>query len=121
MTTGERIKQARKNAGLTQTELAEKVGVKYSAIHKYESGIIVNLKRETIDAIAKALDVKPSWLLCIDEEKKPAASNELYSGLVNMSDKELDALFMKLVQNRDKDFLLRLASQILEIASNKGS
>ena len=68
MTTGERIKQARLNAGMTQKELADKIGVKYSAIHKYESGMIVNLKREKIAALAEALDVKPSWLLCIDDE-----------------------------------------------------
>ena len=68
MTTGDRIKQARKEAGLTQKELAEKVGVKFSAIHKYESGMVVNLKRETIAALADALNVKPSWLMCMDDE-----------------------------------------------------
>ena len=67
MTTGERIKEARIAAGLTQTELAEKVGLKFSAIHKYESGRVVNLKRETISALAAALNVKPSWLMCMDE------------------------------------------------------
>ncbi len=71
MTTGQRIKQARLAAGLTQKELAEKVGVKFSAIHKYESGMIVNLKRETIAALAEALDVKPSWLMCMDEDNTP--------------------------------------------------
>ena len=35
MTTGDRIKQARLQAGMTQSELAEKIGVKFSAIHKY--------------------------------------------------------------------------------------
>ena len=67
MTTGERIKQARLAAGLTQKELADKIGVKFSAIHKYEAGIVVNLKRETISALAAALDVKPSWLMCMDD------------------------------------------------------
>ena len=69
MNTGERIKQARLAAGLTQTELAEKIGVKFSAVHKYESGRVVNLKRETLTAIAKALNVTESWLLCLDEEE----------------------------------------------------
>lgn len=68
MTTGERIKEARIAAGLTQTELAEKVGLKFSAIHKYESGKVVNLKRETIAALATVLNVKPSWLMCLDNE-----------------------------------------------------
>ena len=68
MNTGDRIKQARKAAGLTQTELANKIGVKFSTIHKYESGMIVNLKRDTIAALAEALDVKPSWLMGIEDE-----------------------------------------------------
>ena len=70
MTTGDRIKQARINAGLTQKELAEKIGVKFAAIHKYETGIVVNLKRETIAALASALNVSPSWLMCMDDEPK---------------------------------------------------
>lgn len=36
MTLGERIKQARKKAGLTQRELAEKIGVSLRTIQRYE-------------------------------------------------------------------------------------
>ena len=68
MNTGERIRQARIRAGMTQKQLANKVGVQFSAIHKYECGMVVNLKRETIAALAEALDVKPSWLMCMDDE-----------------------------------------------------
>lgn len=35
MTTGDRIREARLNKKMTQTELAEKVGVKTAAINKY--------------------------------------------------------------------------------------
>lgn len=70
-TTGDRIKKARLAANMTQTELAKKVGVKFSAIHKYETGIIVNLKRDTISALADALDVKPSYLMCMDDDPAP--------------------------------------------------
>lgn len=62
-TTGERIKEARIAAGMTQKELAAKVGVKFSAIHKYEAGLIVNLKQETIAKLSQALGVKPSYLM----------------------------------------------------------
>lgn len=80
-TIGERIKTARVSAGITQTELASKIGVKYSAIHKYEAGLVVNLKRGTIDSLAQALNVKPSYLLCIDDDEKPAIGND--SGLTD--------------------------------------
>ena len=69
MTTGDRIRKARLSAGMTQKELADKIGVKFSAIHKYETGMIKNLKRETIAALAEALDVKPSWLMCMDDDE----------------------------------------------------
>lgn len=82
MTTGDRIKEARIRAGMTQKELAEKIGVKFSAIHKYEAGIVVNLKRETIALLASALNVSPSWLMCLDDPAtKPAPEGELDSEL----------------------------------------
>lgn len=68
MTTGDRIKQARMAAGLSQEELADKIGVKFSVISKYETGRVKNLKRETIAALAEALNIKPSWLMCMDDE-----------------------------------------------------
>lgn len=74
-TTGERIKQCRLNLGMTQTELADKIGVKFSAIHKYENGLIVNLKRDTIEKLAVALNVKPSYLMCLDDDPSPASSS----------------------------------------------
>lgn len=93
MDTGTRIKQARLAAGLTQKELADKVGVKFSAIHKYESGMVVNLKRETVTALARALDVTESWLLCLEEPApSPPALREIdpvYDALNEAGRKEL--------------------------------
>ena len=92
MNTGERIKEARLAAGLTQTELADKIGVKFSAVHKYESGRVVNLKRETLSAIAHALNVSESWLLCLEQEesKSPARDIDIiYDALNESGQKEL--------------------------------
>lgn len=72
MTMGERIKALRLQQGLTQEELGEKVGVKKSAIYKYETGLVVNLKRSTIEKLAKALGVKPTYLMGMtDEDQVP--------------------------------------------------
>lgn len=62
---------------MTQTELAEKIGVKFSAIHKYENGLIVNLKRETIDKLALALNVKPSYLMCMEDETTAVVNDDV--------------------------------------------
>lgn len=72
MTTGERIKMLRTQLGMSQTELGEKVGVKTSAIYKYENGLVVNLKRSTIDKLAEALGTTGSYLMGYDDEQKPS-------------------------------------------------
>ena len=45
MNVGDLIKKARMEKGLTQEELAEKVGVKKSAVAKWENGRVSEIKR----------------------------------------------------------------------------
>ncbi|MBF0110205.1 MAG: helix-turn-helix domain-containing protein [Magnetococcales bacterium] len=59
-TLNERIKLARKHAGITQKELAERVGISQTAIHKLEGGGSRS-SRKTI-AIALTCGVDPIWL-----------------------------------------------------------
>lgn len=62
MTLGEKIKEARKQSGLSQEQLSEKLGISRSAVAKWETdkGIpdIENLK-----ALSKLLDVSIDYLL----------------------------------------------------------
>lgn len=58
MTTGERIKAARKKAGMTQAELASKLEIPFQSISQWERDIR-KPKRETIAKIAKELNVHP--------------------------------------------------------------
>ena len=62
MTIGNRIREARKAAGLTQAALAKKCDMYDSQIRQYESGKIVP-KFETTKRIASALGVLPGDLL----------------------------------------------------------
>lgn len=68
MTVGEKIKNLRLEKGMTQDELGEKVGVKKAAINKYETGVVVNLKRDMIAKLADALDTTPSFLMGWEDE-----------------------------------------------------
>ena len=68
MTTGDKIRELRKLKGLTQEQLGEMVGLQKAAINKYETNIVVNLKRPVIFALAKALDVSPIILLDPDSD-----------------------------------------------------
>lgn len=56
MTVGEKIRSSRIDAGLTQKELGDKMGVDSATVGKYERGIL-NPKKETIQKFATALGV----------------------------------------------------------------
>jgi transcriptional regulator with XRE-family HTH domain len=63
MEMGQRIRDARIAKGLTQEELGKLVGVQKSAIAKYETGRVVNIKRSTVQKIVSALNIRPSELI----------------------------------------------------------
>ena len=72
MDIGSKIKKARLSKGLTQQELGNLVGVQKSAIAKYESGRVVNIKRSTLQKIASALNIRPSELIFSEPSKDSA-------------------------------------------------
>ncbi|MBR5714052.1 MAG: helix-turn-helix transcriptional regulator [Clostridia bacterium] len=67
MTTGERIKDMRKKLGLTQKELAERMGVKDAVISQYETGIRMP-KYETVVRFAAAMGVSPYAIIGFDDQ-----------------------------------------------------
>ena len=64
----ENIRAARIAANLTQAELAKRIGVKQQTIQKYENGIVTNIPSDRIEAIAKALEVTPAYLMGWEQE-----------------------------------------------------
>lgn len=62
MTTGQRIKAARKKAGMTQAELANRLGISYVGVSQWENDLR-NPKQETVQRIAQALGCDFYWLL----------------------------------------------------------
>ena len=72
MELGQKIKAARLEKGLTQEELGNIVGLQKSAIAKYENGRVVNIKRSTLQKLAKALDLRGSDLIIESNPKETA-------------------------------------------------
>ena len=72
MDVGQLIKDCRLAKGMTQSELAEKVGVKNSAIAKWENGRVSEIKRSNLKKLADALDISPTQLFG-DIEKRPVS------------------------------------------------
>lgn len=69
MTTGERIRSARKKANMTQTELAKKLNIPYQSIGQWERNLR-NPKQETLRRLAQALDCDVLWLLWGDTSEQ---------------------------------------------------
>ena len=66
-----KIKELRKEQGLSLEQLAELVGTSRQTIHRYENGIIANIPHEKIEALAEALRTTPASLMGWDDEEKP--------------------------------------------------
>lgn len=81
MTIGERIKFLRTARGLSQEDLGAMVGVKKAAIYKYETGLVVNIKRSMIQKLANALDSTPAYLMGWEEE---TATTPTYKNIIPM-------------------------------------
>lgn len=69
---GERLREARIRRGLTQAEVAEKLGVTRSVIARYESGIN-DPPSENISKLAEILGVSADYLL--GRTDNPTSSN----------------------------------------------
>ena len=78
MTIGDKIKRLRNERGMTQEELGKMIGVQKAAINKYETGIVVNLKKEIIQKLARALDVNPVWLMDEEDGWPPMPSSRYF-------------------------------------------
>ena len=100
MTMGEKIRRLRKEKGMTQEELGNEVGIQKAAINKYETGIVVNLKRGRLERIAKVLGVNPVWLMDDDADWPPVKSVRamMMSGVDHLEDSD----FKKMVKESNE-------------------
>lgn len=100
MGANEVIRNKRIELGMTMKELADKLGVSEGAVSRWESGDIVNIRRDKIEKLSKVLDVPPAVLM--GWEKKVSSKkgdgyylNEETAQIAQRiyEDKELRALF----------------------------
>lgn len=67
LTTAERIKRRRKELDLTLEQVGNAVGVGKSTVRKWETGMIANMKRDKMAALAKVLEISPIELFGLDD------------------------------------------------------
>lgn len=107
MSIGERIKEARKKAGLKQSELAEKLGVAVITIGQYERGVR-QPRLEQFQRIAAILNVDVNWLMngqTIEQRDQAMKDHvarrfaEAEAGLQKKRREQLNAAFDRLNQD----------------------
>lgn len=69
MTKGEKIKELRRGLGLSQVELARKIGVSKQTLYKYENDIITNIPSDKIMRLSEELGSTPAFLMGWYEDK----------------------------------------------------
>ena len=79
MTIGERIKQRRKELGISADDLVEKLGVARSTVFRYENGFIEKVPVDVIKTIANALQTTPEYLMGWEEVQK---NNDIQTDIV---------------------------------------
>lgn len=104
VTTGQRIRAARKNRGMTQAELAEKLSIPFQSVSQWERDVR-KPKKETVQKIADALGV--NYLdLYGDEDSREVAAHMKEGLRIGLSAKEgiTRAQFMSEFQEQGYSF-----------------
>lgn len=75
-TIGERIRLAREKIGMSQVDMADKIGVSKQNLYKYERGLVTNIPSDKIELIGKLTGVSPAYLMGWDNtETEPLPPN----------------------------------------------
>lgn len=93
----QRIKDLRKEKGLTLEQVADIVGVGKSTVRKWETGMIANMKRDKIALLAKALGTTPAHLMGWKETEKEVSPSELS---LTEGEKMMLELFRRIPEDR---------------------
>ena len=108
-----KIKSRRLELGLTLEDVAQAVGVGRSTVRKWETGLIKNMGRDKIAALAKVLQLNPVELVPMlnsirteDEERLEALHQDPRLGLLFDRSRKMS--------HEDVEFMIQMADRILK-------
>lgn len=102
----ERIKQRRKELGLSAEIVAEKLGVSPATIYRYEKKDIKKFPTKILEPLAKVLHTTPAYLMGWEDDISNYSDDEL--------DRQIIEVFNRLSEEKQKqalDYLNYLATQ----------
>jgi transcriptional regulator with XRE-family HTH domain len=107
---GARLRTRRRQLGLSQSSLAEALGVSFQQVQKYERGAN-RIAASTLVAAAQALGVTVGWL--VGEEGGGAGDDdEVFRALARPGALEILLAFNAIPDNRTRAALLALAQEM---------
>lgn len=120
---GNRIKDCRKELKLTLQDIADEIGVAKSTIQRYENGNIENIKLPVVEAIARVLDVSPSYLLGKTAEKKLLINNdrELTEYLEELKNRSEMRMLFSVSKTATKEDVMRAVAIIEALKKEEGN
>ena len=116
LTIGQKIKVLREKNGLTLEQVGSAVGVGKSTVRKWETGIIANMRRDKIAALARVLHTTPAYLMGWEEDqvtnlykietRRFPLLGSIACGVPIFADEEQE-LYVEAGTDLDADFCLR--------------
>ena len=91
MMVGKRIKERRKELGMSADALASALGKDRSTIYRYEKGDIENMPLDILEPIAKVLRTTPQYLMGWEETQK---KNDILSDIILKMNEDAELLSM---------------------------
>ncbi|MCR5878061.1 helix-turn-helix domain-containing protein [Phenylobacterium sp. J367] len=109
---GARIRTRRRQLGLSQTDLAEKLGVSFQQVQKYERGAN-RVAASTLIAAAEALGATVSSLVGEDPSGRDSGDDEIFRALARPGALELLKAFDGIADARARAALVALAKEMV--------
>jgi transcriptional regulator with XRE-family HTH domain len=115
MSIGARMRARRRQLGLSQSELAERLGVSFQQVQKYERGAN-RVAASTLMAAAEALTTTVGWLVG-EEAGAGGEDDELFVALARPGAIEMLRAFNAVPDARSRNALLTLAQEMSQVKS----
>lgn len=116
---GSLIRQMRKSAGMSQMKLADKLGVSYQQVQKYEKGAS-KLSVPRLLQIADIFSVPVTAFIEQNRAAKAAQSSAAYS---NLSDDEIKLImyYRRLKRKKLKENFMGILKDIVKLSEGNGA
>ena len=113
---GKKMYMRRKELGLTLEEVGDAVGVGKSTVRRWENGMIKNMGRDKIAALARVLRMSPVEFVPGDDEPKTLTMEDQQRLEALHQNPALGLLFdrSRKMSHDDVEFMLQMADRILK-------